>query len=70
MAKPKPGHHDLFAQVPEPLWEALAKEAGRERRSITQQLIHILSQRYSNVVVPEPDRRRPTTRRGKTAKRS
>jgi hypothetical protein len=57
MAKPKPGHHDLLAQVPDPLWEALADEAARERRSITQQLIHILSQRYSSVVVPQPGRR-------------
>jgi hypothetical protein len=68
MAKPKPGHHDLFAQVPEPLWEALAKEAARERRSITQQLIHILSQLYPNVAIPEPGRRRPKTRRGKPTK--
>ncbi len=62
MAKPKEGYHDLFAQVPEPLWQALAAEADREERSITSQLVYILKQRYEDAEAgpaPAPGKRRP-----------
>ena len=42
----KEGMHDLFARVPESLWEALRDEARRENRSATAQLIKMLRDRY------------------------
>ena len=62
MAKPKEGFHDLFAQIPEELWQALAAEADREQRSITGQLIYLLKQRYPDAETGQsqpPDKKRP-----------
>lgn len=59
MAKPKEGFHDLFAQIPEPLWQALSAEADQEQRSITGQLIYLLRQRYPDAAQEEPERKRP-----------
>jgi hypothetical protein len=46
MARPKEGFHDLFAQIPEALWQALSADAERNQRSATRQLVWILHQRY------------------------
>ena len=62
MAKPKKGFHDLFAQIPEPLWAALSTEADKEQRSITAQLVHLLRERYPDVQIdcgPKPRLGRP-----------
>lgn len=56
MAKPKEGHHDLFAQVLEPLWEALYAEAQENKRSVTAQLEWILQERYPHAVPPKRKR--------------
>jgi len=61
MARPKEGFHDLFAQVPDGLWEALAAEAARSQRSITKQLIWILQERYPETVETEA----PPAKKGK-----
>lgn len=42
----KENFHDMFCRVPEVVWEALKKEAERENRSATSQLVHILAKRY------------------------
>jgi hypothetical protein len=68
MAKPKEGFHDLFAQVPEELWQALSDEANREQRSVTGQLIYILRQRYPDVS-KEPPAAQPRRRPGRPPKR-
>jgi hypothetical protein len=54
MARPKAGFHDLFAQVPDALWDALAQEAAQSQRSITKQLVWILQERYPDAAANEP----------------
>ncbi len=44
----KSEYHDLFARIPEWIWQALRDEAERENRSATAQLVHLLSQRYKS----------------------
>ena len=65
MATPRDGYHDLFAQVPEDLWQALRAEAEAEERSATAQLIYILRGRYGR---PEPPRQPPAPRPGRKRK--
>ena len=48
MAKPREGYHDMFAQIPEALWQALNADAERNMRNATSQLIWILKERYPN----------------------
>jgi hypothetical protein len=48
MAKPREGYHDLFAQIPEELWEALNRDADHNERTATGQLIWILRQQYAD----------------------
>lgn len=49
----KDGYHDLFARIPETLWEALRDEASRENRSATAQLIRLLRERYEKKLRPK-----------------
>lgn len=42
----KENFHDLFARVPEVIWQALKKEAAQQQRTATGQLIFILAERY------------------------
>jgi hypothetical protein len=46
MARPKEGYHDLFAQIPDALWEALCDDAAVNDRSATAQLIQGLKKLY------------------------
>jgi hypothetical protein len=50
MAKPREGYHDVFAQIPEPLWQALSEDAERNERSATGQLIWLLRQQYPDAI--------------------
>jgi hypothetical protein len=69
MAKPKEGYHDMFAQIPEGLWQALADDAERNQRSATGHLIWLLRQQYPNAVIqssPPPAADEPAAKkRGK-----
>jgi hypothetical protein len=51
MAKPRAGYHDVFAQIPKPLWEAMNAEALANLRNATAQLIWILRERYPDAAV-------------------
>jgi hypothetical protein len=46
MAVKREGYHDLFAQIPVELWQALNHDAERNERTATKQLIWILRERY------------------------
>jgi hypothetical protein len=55
MAKPREGYHDLFAQIPKALWQALNVEAEKNLRNATAQLIWILRERYPDAVQTEAE---------------
>jgi hypothetical protein len=64
MAKPRVGYHDFFAQIPQPLWQALSGEASSNDRTVTAQFIRILRERYPEAVPVEPAPS-PAKKRGK-----
>jgi hypothetical protein len=55
MAKPRAGYHDFFAQIPNPLWQALSDEASADDRTVTAQFIRILRERYPEAVPAEAE---------------
>jgi hypothetical protein len=55
MAKPRKGYHDLFAQIPDGLWDALNADADANQRTATGQLIWILRQQYPDAPLGEPE---------------
>ncbi len=66
MARPKEGYHDLFAQIPKPLWHALCADADANERSATGKLIWILKQRYPDAAQVETvSERTAKTKKGK-----
>ncbi len=68
MARPKEGYHDMFAQIPEPLWQALCADASANERSATGQLVWILKQRYPDAFQGEaqtPPAKKTTKRKEK-----
>lgn len=65
MTKRRPGYHDLFAQIPDAVWNALAADADAHGESIARRLTFLLSKQYriAKERLPAPKRsgRRPKT---------
>jgi hypothetical protein len=65
MTKKRPGFHDLFAQIPLAVWDALSADAEAKGDSIARVLTEILRRHYKVPAdkIPKPKRagRKPRT---------